>query len=166
VRRRSGVEPRRSAAVTSPSFTSHPWLQLRQHQRSRISLPVTVVSSATAPEMRQAGQESGTRSPWRLLGTQLYNQQSRSRSTLPSRETAGFCGAGTSCDCDRDMTRFLKWTTAIAAIGVAGVFAMRAVQTARRKVKSALGEAEAVADRTREALAETETALRSVRQSI
>jgi hypothetical protein len=64
------------------------------------------------------------------------------------------------------MKRFLKWTAAAVALSVAGVFAARAIQSGRRKVKTALGEAEAVADRTRAALAETQHALRNARESI
>lgn len=64
------------------------------------------------------------------------------------------------------MKRFLMWTATIVGVGVAGVYAARAVQSGREKMKRALGEAEAVADRTRAALEQTQTALHSARQAI
>ncbi len=64
------------------------------------------------------------------------------------------------------MKRFLKWTAAISGMAIGGVFAYRAVQGARMRVKSALGQAEAIADRTRATLEETESALRNARTAI
>ncbi len=64
------------------------------------------------------------------------------------------------------MKRFLQWTVSIAALGVAGVFAARAIQSGREKLKRALGQAEAVTDRTRAALQETEAALHKTREAI
>jgi hypothetical protein len=64
------------------------------------------------------------------------------------------------------MKSFLSWTAAAAGIAVASVFALRAVQAGRQKVKYALGEAEAVADQTRAALEQTQGALRTARQAI
>jgi hypothetical protein len=64
------------------------------------------------------------------------------------------------------MKRFLKWSALVAGCAVAGTIAYRAIQTGRMKLKNALGQAEAVADRTRAALEETETALRAARTSI
>jgi hypothetical protein len=64
------------------------------------------------------------------------------------------------------MKRFLKWATALAAIGIGGTIAYRAIQAGRTKVKNALESAEAVAERTRAALEETETALHKARTAI
>jgi hypothetical protein len=64
------------------------------------------------------------------------------------------------------MTRFLKWSAVIASVAVGGTLAFRAVQTGRSKLKNALGEAEAVADRTRAALEQTEAALHTARTAI
>jgi hypothetical protein len=66
----------------------------------------------------------------------------------------------------RDMKSFFGWTAAAVGIAFATVFTMRAIQTGRQKVKSALGEAEAVADQTRAALEQTQGALRMARQAI
>jgi type VI protein secretion system component VasK len=65
-----------------------------------------------------------------------------------------------------EMKRFLKWSAVVAGCAVAGTLVFRAIQSGRAKLKNALGEAEAVADRTRAALEETETALRTARTSI
>lgn len=64
------------------------------------------------------------------------------------------------------MKRFLKWTLAIAGAAVGTVFAVQAVQAGRRRVKQTLADAEAVADRTRQTLEQTETALHNVRTAI
>ncbi len=64
------------------------------------------------------------------------------------------------------MKRFLKWTAAIVGAGVGAVFAVRGIQAGRRRVKNALGEAEAIADQTRETLAKTQTALHDARHAI
>jgi hypothetical protein len=64
------------------------------------------------------------------------------------------------------MKRFLKWTVAIVGIGAASAFTVTAIQAGRRKMKRALGEAEAVADRTRAALEQTQSALRTAREAI
>ncbi len=64
------------------------------------------------------------------------------------------------------MKTFLKWTATIVGVGVASVFTIRAVQAGRQKIKRALGEAEAVAGRTRATLEQTEAALHTVRQAI
>jgi hypothetical protein len=64
------------------------------------------------------------------------------------------------------MKRFMKWTIGIAAVGVGTAAAVRALQAGRAKLKHAIGEAEAVTDRTRAALEQTETALRDARTSI
>jgi len=59
------------------------------------------------------------------------------------------------------MKHVLKWTIVAAGAGIASAFAFQAVPRGRRKLRNALGQAEAVADRTRAALEETETALRN-----
>lgn len=64
------------------------------------------------------------------------------------------------------MKTILKWTALSLAVGLGSVFAARAIQTAREKMKRALGEAEAVADKTRAALEQTERALRTARESV
>ncbi len=64
------------------------------------------------------------------------------------------------------MKRFFKWATALTLIGVGGTIAYRAVQAGRTKVKNALESAEAVAERTRAALEETERALHKARTAI
>jgi hypothetical protein len=64
------------------------------------------------------------------------------------------------------MKRFLTWTATVVGITVAGAFTLRAIQTGRLKMKRALGEAEAVADRTRAALEQTQTALHTAREAI
>jgi hypothetical protein len=61
---------------------------------------------------------------------------------------------------------FFKWTVIGAIASVGGTLLFRGVQRGRSKVKSALRQAEAVADRTRAALEETESALRSTREAI
>ena len=64
------------------------------------------------------------------------------------------------------MKQFLKWTIGIVGLAVGGAFAFRAVQAGRARLKHALAEAEAVADRTRAALDETQTVLHKVRTTI
>jgi hypothetical protein len=64
------------------------------------------------------------------------------------------------------MKSLLKWTIIVAGAGVAGAFAFQAVQAGRRRLRNALGEAEAVAGRTRAALEQTETALHNARRAI
>jgi hypothetical protein len=64
------------------------------------------------------------------------------------------------------MKQFFSWTIGIAAAAVATAFAIRAIQAGREKMKAALGQAEAVADRTRAALEQTQTALRTARKAI
>jgi hypothetical protein len=64
------------------------------------------------------------------------------------------------------MKRFFFWTATVVGVGVAGVVAARAIQSGREKMKRALGEAEAVADRTRAALEQTQSALHTARQAI
>jgi hypothetical protein len=64
------------------------------------------------------------------------------------------------------MKTFLKWTTTIACVSAGGVLAWAAVQSARDKMRSAIGRAEAVAERTKAALEETESALHAMRTSI
>jgi hypothetical protein len=64
------------------------------------------------------------------------------------------------------MKTFLKWTAVSFAVGLGTVFAARAIQAAREKMKRALGEAEAVADKTRAALEQTERALHTARESM
>ena len=64
------------------------------------------------------------------------------------------------------MKRFLKWTVSLGALAAAGVFAYGGVQAGRAKLKNALGQAEAVADQTRAALEQTESALKTAREAI
>jgi hypothetical protein len=64
------------------------------------------------------------------------------------------------------MKRFLAWTAAAAGTAVAAIFTIRAIQTGRQKMQNALGEAEAVADRTRAALEQTQSALHAARKAI
>jgi hypothetical protein len=64
------------------------------------------------------------------------------------------------------MKRFLKWTIGIGLTTAATVFTIQAIQAGRQKVKHALGEAEQIANQTRETLAQTQTALRDMRQAI
>jgi hypothetical protein len=64
------------------------------------------------------------------------------------------------------MKTFFTWLVTVAGITAGAVFAFQAVQKGRRTVKDALGEAEAIADRTRAALEETENALRKTRAAI
>jgi hypothetical protein len=64
------------------------------------------------------------------------------------------------------MNSFLKWTLAIVGTAVGGTLAFRAIEAGRRRLRNALGEAEAVADQTREALEQTESALRTARTAI
>jgi hypothetical protein len=46
------------------------------------------------------------------------------------------------------------------------VFAARMIQAGRRRIKNALGEAEAIASQTRETLAQTQMALHDARKAI
>jgi intracellular septation protein A len=64
------------------------------------------------------------------------------------------------------MKRFMKWTAGIVGATVGAVFMFRAVQAGRQRVKHALGQAEAIADRTRATLEQTEVALREARDAI
>jgi hypothetical protein len=64
------------------------------------------------------------------------------------------------------MKRFLKWTIGIGAVTAGAIATFRAVQAGRAKLKSALDQAEAVADRTRVALEQTESALHNARTSL
>lgn len=64
------------------------------------------------------------------------------------------------------MGRFFRWAIGLTAVGVGVVAITRAVQAGRTKLKSALGQAEAVADRTRAALEDTEAALHQARTSL
>jgi hypothetical protein len=64
------------------------------------------------------------------------------------------------------MRTFLKWSTLMIGATVAATFAYQAVQGGRRRLKSALAESEAVADQTRRALEQTQTALRHAREAI
>jgi len=64
------------------------------------------------------------------------------------------------------MKRFLKWTAIAAGAGLGVIFAVRGIQAGRQRIKNALGDAEAIAGKTRETLAQTETALRDARHAI
>jgi ABC-type transporter Mla subunit MlaD len=64
------------------------------------------------------------------------------------------------------MSRFLKWTIGIAAVVTGTIATLRAVQAGRARLKSAIGQAEAVANRTRAALEETEAALHNAQTSL
>ena len=64
------------------------------------------------------------------------------------------------------MKRFLKWTAIVAGAGVGVVFAVRGIQAGRQRIKNALGEAEQIANQTRETLAQTQTALHDARQAL
>ncbi|HZT76095.1 MAG TPA: hypothetical protein VFA27_05520 [Vicinamibacterales bacterium] len=64
------------------------------------------------------------------------------------------------------MKNFLKWTAIVAGTGVGVMFAVRGIQAGRQRIKNALGEAEAVANQTRETLAQTQTALHDARNAI
>jgi ABC-type transporter Mla subunit MlaD len=64
------------------------------------------------------------------------------------------------------MARFFKWTLGLTAAGVGTIAMVRAVQAGRRRLKNAIGEAEAVAGRTRAALEETEAALHQAQKSL
>lgn len=64
------------------------------------------------------------------------------------------------------MKDFLKWTAIVAGTGIGVVFAARTIQAGRTRIKNALGEAEAIANQTRETLAQTQTALHDARQAI
>jgi len=64
------------------------------------------------------------------------------------------------------MKSFLKWTVVLGGAAVASVFAVRAVQAGRRRLKNALAEAEAVADQTRETVEQAQTLLHETRTAI
>jgi hypothetical protein len=64
------------------------------------------------------------------------------------------------------MKRFLKWTLGIAGAAVGTVFAVRAVQAARQRLKQTLADAEAVADRTRATVEQTQRTLHEFRTAI
>lgn len=64
------------------------------------------------------------------------------------------------------MKSFVKWTATIAGVAIGGMLAWRAVQAGRQRVRAGLARAEEVADRTRAALAETESALHAMRTSV
>jgi hypothetical protein len=64
------------------------------------------------------------------------------------------------------MKRFFKWAAAIGGITAGSVLTVRAIQKGRRRVKTALGQAEAIAGHTRAALEQTEGALREARTAI
>lgn len=64
------------------------------------------------------------------------------------------------------MKAFLKWTAIVGGAGLGVVFATRMVQAGRQRIKNALGEAEAIANQTRETLAQTQTALHDARKAI
>ena len=64
------------------------------------------------------------------------------------------------------MKRFLLWTVSVAGSAVAAFFAIRAIQSGRQKMRDALGEAEAIADHTRAALEQTQSALHTARNAI
>jgi hypothetical protein len=64
------------------------------------------------------------------------------------------------------MKTFFKWTITTVVVSVVGTIVYRAIQEGRGQVKQALGRAEQIADRTRVALAETESALRDTRKAI
>jgi len=64
------------------------------------------------------------------------------------------------------MARFFRWTIGLTVVGVGTFAIVRAVQEGRQKLKSAIGQAEAVAGRTRAALEETEAALHQAQTSL
>ncbi len=64
------------------------------------------------------------------------------------------------------MKRFFKWTIGIAAVGIGAIATFRVIQAGREKLKASIGHAEAIANRTRAALAETEAALHDARTSL
>jgi hypothetical protein len=64
------------------------------------------------------------------------------------------------------MKRFLTWTATILGITVGGTLIFRAVQSGRERLKNALGEVEAVADRARATLEQTQSTLHSARKAL
>jgi hypothetical protein len=64
------------------------------------------------------------------------------------------------------MKTFLKWITTVACVSAGGVLVWAVVQSAREKMRVAVGRAEAVAGRTKAALEETESALHAMRTSL
>lgn len=64
------------------------------------------------------------------------------------------------------MRSFLKWTAAVVGVSMGSVVAWRLIQEGRQRARMAIGRAEAVADRTREALEETQGALHDLEASI
>jgi hypothetical protein len=64
------------------------------------------------------------------------------------------------------MKTFFKWTATIGCVSIGGVLIWNAVQSARERMRSAIGRAEAITERTKEALEETESALHAMRTSV
>jgi hypothetical protein len=64
------------------------------------------------------------------------------------------------------MKTALKWITAAATLGVAGYYAVVGVQAGRRRVKSTLHDAEAIAAGARKTLEQTEQTVRTAREAI
>ena len=64
------------------------------------------------------------------------------------------------------MKSFVKWSAAIVGVWVGSVLAWSAVEAGRRRMRTAIGKAEAIADHTRAALEETEAALHDLRTSV
>jgi hypothetical protein len=64
------------------------------------------------------------------------------------------------------MKTFLRRTIIVGGVGLAGVFAFRALQAGRRRLKRALARAEGVASQTQETLEQTQALLHEVRTAI
>jgi hypothetical protein len=64
------------------------------------------------------------------------------------------------------MKRTIKWTAAAALTSIAIILINRTIQRGRARLKNALGQAEAVADKTRATLEQTQSALHSARTAI
>jgi hypothetical protein len=64
------------------------------------------------------------------------------------------------------MKTFFKWTTILLAVGVGTACAAEALAAGRRRMKDALGRAEQIADSTRAALEQTQTALHDARTAL
>lgn len=64
------------------------------------------------------------------------------------------------------MKTLFKWTITTVVVSVVGTIVYRAIQEGRANMKQALGRVEQIADRTRVALAETESALHDTREAI
>jgi hypothetical protein len=58
------------------------------------------------------------------------------------------------------------WTAIVGGTGIGVMFAVKGIQAGRQRLKNALGEAEAVASKTRETLEATQRALHDVRHAI